>query len=300
MADGLLLVAGFVTCATCEQHGNRDQQRETEMANCPDCLQQIPEISEGKFCPFCGAALATASAPDSFVSAPVAAATSEPRLAGREEPSPAAAEPKSYVPWEDRQRLGFLPAFSQTWSESVFRPAEFFRRAPKTGNLGAALLYSCLIGIAGSMLSLFWTYWFWESSPDLERIYQLFGMDYNRALLGYIALLVPIFTIIGIFIAAAIYHLCLMLTGANKYGFETTLRGFCYSYGPQLLAVIPQCGGLIALIWQIILTVIAWREMHESTTGRVVTAALLPLIFCCGLIIIFALGLAGLISRVSY
>lgn len=182
----------------------------------------------------------------------------------------------------------------------MFRPAEFFRRAPKTGNLGSALLYGCLIGIAGNMLSLFWTYWFWESSPDLERFYQFFGMDYNRNMLGYIALLIPIFTILGIFIASAIFHLCLMLTGGNKYGFEATLRGLCYSYSPQLLAVIPQCGGLIALVWQIVLMVIAWREMHESTTGRVMTAALLPLIFCCGLIILFALSLAGFISRVNY
>jgi hypothetical protein len=264
----------------------RNQQPNQTMASCPNCHQQIPEISEGKFCPFCGTSLASEFLPTSS--------------AARHETSAQTSAPTNYVPWEDRQRLGFLPAFSQTWSDSVFRPTEFFRRLPKNGNLGSALLYCCLIGIAGNMLSLFWAYWLWESSPEVARIYQLFGIDYNREMLGYVALLIPLFTIIGIFIASAIYHLCLMITGSNKYGYEATLRGFCYSYGPHLLAVIPQCGGFIALVWEIVLTVIAWREIHESTTGRVVTAVLMPLIFCCGLIILFALGLAGFINRVNY
>jgi len=268
------------------------------MASCPNCHQQIPEISEGKFCPFCGVALsAEIKLPSPISESP--SMEESPSASSREYSAPTS-EPAGNVPWEDRHRLGFLPAFSQTWSDSVFRPTEFFRRVPKTGNLGSALLYCGLIGIAGNMLSLFWAYWLWESSPELEKFYQLFGMDYNREMLVYIALLVPILTMIGVFIAAAIYHLCLMITGGNKYGFETTLRGFCYSYGPHLFAVIPQCGGLIAFLWQIVLTIIAWREMHESTTGRVVIAVLLPLIFCCGLIILFAVSLAGLISRVKY
>jgi len=270
------------------------------MSTCPNCQQQIPEISEGKFCPFCGTTLSTETV------VPLSSPPSVPSLEGEPESppgwqaGPAPAAPVNEVPWENRQRLGFLPAFSQTWSDSVFHPVEFFRRVPKTGNVGSALLYSCLIGITGSLLSLFWSYWFWESSPNMERVQELFGAAFNRETLGYIALLVPFMTIIGIFLAACIFHLCLMLTGSNKHGFETTLRAYCYSCGPHLLAVIPQCGGFIAFIWQIVLMVVAWREMHESTTGRVVIAVLLPFIFCCGLIMLFAMSLVGLISRVSH
>jgi hypothetical protein len=268
------------------------------MPNCPNCHQPIPEISEGKFCPFCGAALSLETPPPANISEPAA---SPPTGAVDPEPHYAASgAATSGVPWEDRRRLGFLTAFSQTWSDSVLRPTEFFRRTPKTGNLGSALLYAVLIGVAGSMLSLFWTYWFWESSPEMEKLQRLFGEEFNRDMLGVVALLIPVATVIWIFIAAFVYHLCLLITGANKHGFEATLRGFCYSYGPQLLAAIPQCGSLLAFLWQCVLMVIAWREMHESTTGRVVTAVLLPLIFCCGLIILFAFSLAGFLNRISY
>jgi len=267
------------------------------MAACPNCQQQLPEISTGKFCPFCGSPL-NGGAPKASEPIPIAP---QP-LSGEEKPRsqpPSSSEPSDYVSWEDRRRLGFLPAFSQTWSDSVFRPSDFFRRVPKSGNLGAALLYGCLIGITGSMLSLFWTYWFWDSSPDMEKLQNLFGGDFNRDTLGFVSLIVPFMTVVLIFVAAFIYHICLMITGSSKNGFEATLRGYCYSYGPHLLAVIPQCGGIIAFIWQCVLLVIAWREMHESTTGRVLLAVLLPLIFCCGLTMILILSFAGMISRLA-
>lgn len=213
------------------------------------------------------------------------------------ETTTAAPEPAFYVPWEDRQRLGFLPAFSQTWSDSVFRPTEFFRRVPRSGNLGSALLYCCLIGIAGSMLSLFWSYLFWNSA-DMERLQDMFGgAGFSRNSLGYVAIFVPFLTIFGVFIMSFIFHICLMLTGSSKNGFEATLRGYCYSYGPYLLTIIPQCGGLIAIVWQCVLLVTAWREMHESTTGRVVIAVLLPLLLCCGLVFLLVISVAGLITQ---
>jgi len=263
------------------------------MATCPNCQQQIPEISELKFCPFCGGSLNAENQPP----APRSVSPAPGELAPAPAPSyQAAPEAVFYVPWEDRQRLGFLPAFSQTWSDSVFRPAEFFRRVPRAGNLGSALLYCCLIGITGSMLSLFWSYLFWSSS-DMEKIQEIFWGGFNRDMLGYFAILVPFLTIIGVFVVSFIYHICLMITGSSRNGFEATLRGYCYSYGPYLLTIIPQCGGLIALVWQCFLLVNAWREMHESTTGRIVIAVLLPLIFCCGLTFLLILGLAGLIGR---
>ncbi|MDZ7292167.1 MAG: YIP1 family protein [candidate division KSB1 bacterium] len=201
------------------------------------------------------------------------------------------------MPWEDRERLGFLPAFSQTWSDSVFHPVEFFRRLPKSGNVGSALLYAILIGVTGGILSLFWQYLFWDSWSSLPELERMLGQEISRDLLGFVALLIPISTVIFVFIASVIYHVCLVITGSSRHGFEATLRGFCYSYGPYLFVLVPMCGGLIALIWQYILMVIAWRELHESTTGRVLLAVFLPLLLCCGAILVFAWSLAGWLSR---
>jgi hypothetical protein len=272
------------------------------MATCLSCHQQIPEITELKFCPFCGAWISPetkpAPSPSPEMPAPM---MGEPE--SRSEPSPPipplgeASKQQYYVHWEDRYRLGFLAAFSQTWSDSTFRPADFFRRLPKIGNLGSALLYAFLIGTAAGLLSLFWEYLFWDSLTNLKTFEDFMGQELSRELLGFVALVIPLATIIGIFIASFIYHLCLLITGSNKYGWEATMRGLCYSYGPQFFTLVPLCGGLISFIWQYILMVIAWREVHESTTGRVLLASLLPFILCCGAVLMLIWGIAGMISQ---
>jgi hypothetical protein len=263
------------------------------MAACPNCRQQIPEISEGKFCPFCGAPFLP-EMNDALPSSPEEKAHQQVGTTGPGgEPSPAGqpmadvAEPRGYVHWEDRHRVGFLQAFGQTWSDSTFRPAEFFRRLPKTGNLGAALLYALLVGTTAGILSLFWQYLFWDSWlenswPDITYLESLLGEEISRDFLGVVALLVPFFTLVGIFISSFIYHVCLLITGSGRHGLEATIRGYCYSYSAYLFVLFPFCGSLIALAWQYVLLVIGWREMHESTTGRVLLAVLLPFILCCG------------------
>jgi hypothetical protein len=269
-----------------------------KMPNCPNCHQQIPEISEGKFCPFCGAALTLETPPPANVSEPAA---SPPTGAVDPEPYHAASGETATpgVPWEDRRRLGFLPAFSQTWSDSVFHPVEFFRRAPKTGNVGAALLYAILIVTTGGLLSIFWQYLFWDTFSNWQDLESIIGQEISRDILGFWALLLPIFAVISLFISSFICHLCLMIVGSSKNGYEATLRGLCYSYGPYLFVLIPFCGSVIAGVWTFVLMIIGWRELHESTTGRVLFAVLLPFLLCCGAIIMLVWSFAGLFNRLS-
>jgi hypothetical protein len=274
------------------------------MAACPNCQQQIPEISELRFCPFCGGSLApeTVTTPTG-IAEPV---VPEPAPTGAVSPITQAQEfsapgttPQSHVPWEDRQRLGFLPAFSQTWSDSVFRPMEFFRRAPKTGNIGAALLYAILIVTTGGLLSIFWQYLFWDIFSNWQDLESIIGQEISRDILGVWALLLPFFAIISLFISSFIFHLCLMIVGSSKNGYEATLRGLCYSYGPYLFVLIPFCGSLIAGVWTLVLMIIGWRELHESTTGRVLFAVLLPFVLCCGAFMMLLWSFAGLYNRLS-
>jgi hypothetical protein len=89
--------------------------------------------------------------------------------------------------------------------------------------------------------------------------------------------------VIGSFIGAAIFHVCLMLVGGAKQSFETTFRVVCFSGGSvNPLLVIPFCGGFIVGIWKIVLYCIGLARAHETDTGRAVLAVLLPLIVCCG------------------
>jgi len=271
------------------------------MSVCRQCHREIPEITESSFCPYCGAALReeglfefnAESAPEPEHSAP------EPKpYEQRPQPEVPSSSPAHYVHWEDRARLGFLRALSQTWSDSSFRPTEFFRRAPRQGNIGSALLYAVLLGVSSTLLSLFWQYYTWESfSESMAEFEDVVGMTFDREVLGFIALAMPFLVVMAIFITSAIYHLCLLIVGSGKSGWEATFRAVCYSYGPQLFVLIPFCGGFIAFFWQFALMIIGWREFHQSSTAKAFFAALLPLLVCCGGVLILIFSFASMLSR---
>jgi hypothetical protein len=111
---------------------------------------------------------------------------------------------------------------------------------------------------------------------------------------------------IFLFIGAAILHLCLMLVGGAKRSFETTFRVVSYAVGSTnpiaiipfcggaVAMIIPFCGGAVAMIWNIVLECIGLAKAHETTSGKAVLAVFLPLIVCCGgLILLSAFGLFG-------
>ena len=107
----------------------------------------------------------------------------------------------------------------------------------------------------------------------------------------------PLFVVIGVFIAAAILHLMLMIVGGASSGFEATVRVVCYTYTAQLAGIIPFCGGIIATIWTVVLYVMGFSIAHRTTQGKALIAVLLPIIICCVMgvvLLIIAGGIAGL------
>jgi len=120
------------------------------------------------------------------------------------------------------------------------------------------------------------------------------GGFHRRLGLGLI-ILAPIFVIIGVFIGAAILHLMLMIVGGAYNGFEATVRVVCYAQTAQLAGIIPFCGGLISMVWAIILYVFGLATAHRTTQGKAVLAVLLPVVLCCAFVaaMVFMGVLAG-------
>src|SRR5260370_7621248 len=101
--------------------------------------------------------------------------------------------------------------------------------------------------------------------------------------LGSIAfiILLPVMIVIGLFIGAAIVHLCLMIVGGANKPFEATFRVLAFSQGSTgPLQMIPVCGGLIAGVWGLVVTCVGLARAHETEPGRAVFAVFLPLVFC--------------------
>jgi len=243
--------------------------------NCTNCGREIPDVEQSQFCPFCGAALVRSS----ITGAADAAITAAPQF---------------YCPWENRDKLGFVAALSQTWTESILRPVDFFKRLPRAGGIGAPLLYALLIGSIGALFSLFWEYQLFDALQRFREWPQGMPFEVNRHLLILIAPFIPIALMVGIFLSSFIYHVCLLITGSAKNGWEATFRVIAYATGPSVFLFVPICGGVVSGIWTWVLQVIGWTHAHDSTMGRVLIAALLPIILCCCFVAVFISMFASL------
>jgi hypothetical protein len=189
-------------------------------------------------------------------------------------------------PWPPRENESLLDAAAMTWKESVFHPTSFFRRMPRESSLGWALGYYLVMGIIGAGLSLFWRMVFGRSI--LDRLYPDAASD--SAFVDF--LLSPILLLAGLYLAAGVIHLFLVIFQGRKYPFGTTLRVGCYSEGPQLFYIVPFLGPVVGGIWILVLWVIGVREAHETTTGKALASILVPMfLFVMLAVILFIIAL---------
>jgi len=175
------------------------------------------------------------------------------------------------------------------------RPVVAFTAMKREGGLGEPLFYAIIGGTIGGVFAITYNFVLRSFAPFGDRHG---AFTHLFAGLGWIFLLVltPLLVVIGMFVASAILHVCLMIVGGAKQSFETTFRVICFAEGSASpLLVIPFCGGLISGIWKIVLYCIGLARAHETDTGRAVIAVLLPLIVCCGglLLIIMMFGALG-------
>jgi hypothetical protein len=182
--------------------------------------------------------------------------------------------PTPEFPWPPREDDSVLTALATTWKESVFHPTDFFRRMPREFDFGWVLGYYLIVGVAAAGLTLFWTM---VLGPSLmERLWPNTLQPANP-IVDF--LLSPLFMLMGLFIGAAVIHLFLLMFRGARHGFGTTLRVFCFCAGPFLFEVVPFLGAPVGGIWSLVMTVIGLREAHETSTGKVVAAVLVPMFF---------------------
>jgi hypothetical protein len=176
-----------------------------------------------------------------------------------------------------------VKAFTDTLVMVLTKPVEAYRIMRTEGGLVDPLIYAVVGGSFGIIINLL-----------LMLVLGSFGMmgGHNNPMgamfgtgIGIIMMIIlcPIFLAVGIFIGAAIIHVCLMLVGGAKKSYETTFRVVCYAAGSAYpICIVPFCGSYIAGLWALVAECIGLAQAHETDTGRAVLAVLLPLIICCG------------------
>ncbi len=229
------------------------------------------------------------AAPPSQIGAPT---PTPPPSVGPASGTPA---PRSGLPWDHRQERGFWNAFVETLLMVLSKPGVAFTAMKREGGLGEPLLYT----VVGSSFGIIVYFLFALLMPSLMTFGDRNGLGRLVGTgVGSVALIIlaPIFAVIGAFISAAIFHVCLMIVGGAKQSFETTFRVVCFATGSiDPLLIIPFCGGFIVAVWKIVLYCIGFARAHETDNGRAVVAVLLPLIICCGggLLIAMMFGALG-------
>ena len=194
------------------------------------------------------------------------------------EPAGAETTPKRGVsPWERRSELGIWKGLYETFKGVLFSPGNLFSTMTHKGGIGEPLAFGLLLGSLGIMFGVFWQ--FLMMGDRLVSSWPNVMGQFGPGLIFFILMvLTPLYVLISLFVISGILHLCLLIVGAGRNGFEATFRIIAFSQSVNLLGLVPFVGGVIGWCWQIIVQVIGLREMHETTYLRTIFAMLLPVV----------------------
>jgi hypothetical protein len=204
--------------------------------------------------------------------------------------------PEGSTPWEDMASLGFFTALFRTMKEVLFAPTAFFRKMPVSSGFAPPLFYGVILGFVGGLIAFLLqvalsgsmgSFPGGEGVEGVERGIHLFQTTF---IIIY-AIFLPFLIAVGLFIASGIFHLCLLIVGAGKRGFEATFRVVAYANSTQVFAIVPFVGGFIALIYDLVLWTIGFRESHRTTTGKALIAVLLPMIVVVFFVVLIAFAI---------
>ena len=209
-----------------------------------------------------------------------------------EEPPPLPAGSSGGTPWERRDSIGLVAALVETTQEVLLRPADFFARMPVTGGVGGPLLYAVILGYLGLVAATVYNLVFRSVVGSLRSGFHQFGgrmaeLERIQHFLEGGAFTVvqlvtgPIWIVIGVFVAAGILHVLLMVVGASPRDFEATFRVVAYSHAVSVLGLLPFCGSLIGFVWWVVVATHGLRTVHRTSTAQALIAVLLPIVLCC-------------------
>ncbi len=220
-------------------------------------------------------------------------------------PEPPAAD-AAVVPWEQRRGGDPFRAFVETVKLFVLRPEEAWRATPERGGFESPLLFGLIVSFVGAAIAFLYR---WIFGSPFARMFPASALHrwggaypwgrprpFGCALVAF-PFVSAIGILIGLFVGTAVIHVFLLIVGGTRSsssGFEGTFRALSYGSVSSLAQVIPFVGGLIALVWWVVLTVQGLVRMHRTTPGRALAAVLMPIALIVVLVVFVAIVVVGL------
>lgn len=178
------------------------------------------------------------------------------------------------TPWE-RGDASFPADMFRSWIDCLTRPVEFFQILDPETSFARPLLFFLVVWVLGSglgTLSFQTTLGGLIADSYAARGLSPPGMAWNL----FIFFLSPFMGLVALGLNVAFIHVGVRLFADHPRPIGATARSLCYVVAPQVLALVPFIGWVVAPIWGFVLTVIAVRTTHRTTVGRSIAAVLVP------------------------
>jgi hypothetical protein len=247
------------------------------LARCPSCRNTFSTDHPGRqICPVCQKPLIV------------------PEPAPLQQPEAPSAP--NGTPWERRTELGLWRAWLLTMQEAVLEPAKLFASA-RLDRGSAQLGFAVLTGSAGSVLGqLFGRLMSGSQRAVLERLMDNVpgnspvrpalqaAIESSHQTAGrflFLLLLTPIFSVVMVYLNAAVTHAVAVMLRQSKRGFPATFAACAYACAPFVLSAVPACGAFIGILWFIVLTAIGMKVTHGISSAGAAASVIVPYCACC-------------------
>ncbi len=199
----------------------------------------------------------------------------EQDTADYDETAPSTHETGFDVPWENLDKAGFFPGFIETIKRVMLAPAAFFYKMPFKG-LVMPLAFFLMIMVIQALATFIW------NMAGLFPAATHHGAgEMGLRMMGFgsifIVIFYPLLMGVWLFIASGITHLFLMLFQAEKRGFEGTFRATAYGSAPMILGILPFLGPIAGALWSLGVTIIGYKNIHETSFLKVIMAMFAPI-----------------------
>ena len=211
------------------------------------------------------------------------------------------------LPWEQREKLGMVPALVETVRLFLTETRSAFGRIRQDGDYVSPFMFALIIGWAMTVVAQIWNLAF-NSVVDQSAYYDLmremgFPIEvptgsaiFYQSLITL--LLYPFILVLILFISGGLIHLSLLLVGGltdSETGFEGTFKLVCYTQISAFGQVVPIVGWLITFAAALVLSIIGIQSVHRAGLIQAIIGALMPAFLCClcAIVIFAAAGMAA-------
>ncbi|QJT11282.1 zinc-ribbon domain-containing protein [Oceanidesulfovibrio marinus] len=190
-------------------------------------------------------------------------------------------------PWENLQEHGFFGGLAKTVRLAMFKAPKFFSSMKVGSGIMKPMIFYLLLSEFYAIIQYMWDMLGLYSDQMGGGLDQQLGQMGSNPMGGLDSLgitpaltllLYPAIFALMILLSSGLTHVFLTLFRAASSGFEGTFRAATYGSAPLVLAVIPVVGPGVSMVWSLVITIIGYKNVHQTTYPRVILALVTPLV----------------------